>query len=112
MAKEGPEHYPNLCIPVDPTPFTMVTALFSVNKISKSPSFRYKGTKAQSYRVGRVPWAFSQVVQIGSPHPQASVAPLASEGAGGANSDEGTDTLVFLVKYNPSTHRAFSVIWL
>ncbi len=54
--------------------------------------------------------AFSPFVGIGSPRPltQQRVLPppfgfklgthsLAGEGAGGANSDEGTDTLVFLV---------------
>jgi hypothetical protein len=54
-----------------------------------------------------------QSSRIGSPHPQASVAPpfrskgdtLACGGGGvrGPNSDEGTDTLVLYVYYNPTT---------
>jgi hypothetical protein len=58
--------------------------------------------------------AFCLFVWIGPPHPQASVAPpplgprgethwLAGEGVGGPNSNEGTDTLVLYVYYNPST---------
>ncbi len=59
--------------------------------------------------------AFCPVVPIGSPQPQPSVAPplgstgethsLAKEGVVGPNSDEGTDTLVLYVYYNPSTLR-------
>ncbi len=66
--------------------------------------------------------AFSPVVRIGFPHPPAQVLPpphlwfqwgggrihsLGGEGAGGASSEEGIDTLVFYrdrtVVYNPST---------
>ncbi len=55
--------------------------------------------------------AFCLFVWIGPPHPQASVAPPLSprgethslEGDRGPNSNQGTDTLVLYVYYNPST---------
>jgi hypothetical protein len=54
--------------------------------------------------------AFSPVVRIGSAHPLSHrrvlpppLVPGGGEGVGGPNSDEGTNTGVLYVQYNPST---------
>ncbi len=79
---------------------------FSYNTNTENTFHRETTLYGGVHRVDRVPGFLSSRPNWipPPPHSQASVAPpLAWEGVGGPNSDEGMDTLELKVQYNPST---------